>query len=78
MVFLMQSMTTEWKQRAPKICDWLGEPWTYGNLAIICALDYASYRAGHLNWQVRAPKLAAWHAKFTGDAFYLATYNYPS
>ena len=61
-----------------KICDWLGEPWTYGNLAIICALDYASYRAGHLNWQVRASKLAAWHAKFTDDAFYLATYNYPS
>ena len=31
-----------------RICEWLGAPWTYGNLAIICALDYADYRAGIL------------------------------
>lgn len=60
-----------------KICEWLGGPWTYGNLAIVTALDYASYRAGHLDWQDRAPKLAYWHAAFTSDLHYKATYGYP-
>jgi len=60
-----------------QISDWLGGPWTYGNLAIVCALDYASYRAGHLNWQERAPKLAAWHANFNDDAAYQDTYGFP-
>jgi glutathione S-transferase len=60
-----------------RIAEWLGGPWTYGNLAIICALDYASYRAGHLNWQDRAPKLTAWHEGFADDAAYQDTYGYP-
>ena len=60
-----------------KICAWLGGPWTYGNLAIITALDYASFRAGHLNWQGRAPKLAVWHSQFKTDPHYNATYGYP-
>lgn len=64
-------------QTLEKICDWLGETWTYGNLAIITALDYATYRSGHLNWQDRAPKLTAWHAKFQSDPYYKATYAYP-
>ena len=60
-----------------QISDWLSGPWTYGNLAIVCGLDYASYRAGHLNWQERAPKLAAWHAGFASDEFYQQTFAYP-
>lgn len=56
----------------------LSTPWNFGNLAIICALDYANYRAGHLGWQARFPKLAAWHATFTDDPYYMATYDYPS
>ena len=60
-----------------KICAWLGGPWTYGNLAIITALDYASFRAGHLNWQERAPKLMQWHSQFQTDPHYKATYGYP-
>jgi len=60
-----------------KICAWLGGPWTYGNLAIITALDYTSFRAGHLNWQGRAPKLAVWHSQFKTDPHYNATYGYP-
>ena len=60
-----------------KICDWLGGPWTYGNLAIVCGLDYASYRAPHINWRELSPKLAAWHSKFTDDAAYKATYGFP-
>ena len=61
-----------------KICDWLGGPWSYGNLAIITALDYASYRAGHIDWRAISPKLAAWHSNFTDDAAYIATYDYPA
>lgn len=60
-----------------KICEWLGGPWTYGNLAIVTALDYTSYRAGHLKWPLRAPKLAAWHGSFKNDPHYKATYDYP-
>lgn len=59
------------------ICQWLGGPWTYGNLAIVTALDYASFRAGHLKWQDRAPKLAEWHLQFQADPHYQATYGYP-
>lgn len=59
------------------ICEWLGEPWTFGNLAIVCALDYTGFRAGHLGWQERAPKLAAWHAGFRDDPAHRATYEYP-
>ena len=59
-----------------KICQWIGGPWTYGNLAIVTAIDYASFRAGHLNWQERAPKLAKWHASFAEDPHYIATNAY--
>lgn len=59
-----------------KICDWLGTPWTFGNLAIVTALDYASYRAPHIHWKEAAPKLAKWHASFINDPLYIATYGY--
>lgn len=59
------------------ISEWLGSAWTYGNLAIVTALDYASYRAAHLKWQDRAPKLTTWHARFVNDPHYKATYGYP-
>jgi glutathione S-transferase len=59
-----------------RICEWLEEPWTYGNVAIITALDYASFRAAHLNWQGQAPKLNAWHKVFTSDPAYIDTYGY--
>jgi len=60
-----------------KICQWIGGPWTFGNLSIVTALDYASYRAGHLNWQERAPNLAKWHSQFQDNPHYEATYGYP-
>ena len=59
-----------------QISEWIGDPWTFGNLAIVCALDYASFRAGHLEWQKRAPKLTAWHAKFQVEPHYKDTYGY--
>lgn len=59
-----------------RISPWLGEGWTYGNIAIICSLDYASYRAGHIDWRKMAPKLADWHKNFTRDQAWLQTYAY--
>ena len=59
-----------------QISEWLGEPWSYGNLAIVMALDYTGYRASHLDWPSRAPKLARWHAQFKNDPHYMDTYRY--
>lgn len=59
-----------------QISEWIGAPWTFGNLAIVCALDYASYRAGHMDWQARAPKLATWHSQFQSDPHYISTFEY--
>ena len=58
------------------ICEWLGESWSYGNLAIICALDYADYRAGHVNWRKQAPKLSDWYDRFKSEAAWQDTYGY--
>ena len=44
-----------------KISPWLGEDWTFGNIAIVCGLDYAGYRAAHFKWKEAAPNLAKWH-----------------
>ena len=44
-----------------KISPWLGKDWTYGNIAVMCGLDYAHYRAAHIDWQTSAPQLASWH-----------------
>lgn len=59
-----------------KISDWLGSDWTYGNLAIVCGLDYASYRAPQFDWRKAHPKLAAWHAALTDDPVWRDTYAY--
>lgn len=59
-----------------KICEWIGAPWTYGNIAIIAGLDYTHFRAGHLEWQKRAPKLASWHKQFETDPHYKDTCGY--
>lgn len=59
-----------------KICPWLGVDWTFGNLAIICGLDYASYRAAHFNWRSSAPKLSEWHQKLSTTDVWKNTYAY--
>lgn len=59
-----------------KISPWLGEDWTYGNIAIVCALDYADYRAGHIDWRTAAPKLAAWHGSLAKTAVWSETHEY--
>jgi len=60
-----------------RISPWLGENWTYGNIAIVCGLDYASYRAGHFDWRRAAPQLADWHAALSqDDKAWRETYGY--
>ena len=59
-----------------KISPWLGEDWTYGNIAIVCGLDYAAYRAGHFNWKRAAPKLADWHRNLSETDVWRDTYAY--
>lgn len=59
-----------------KISPWLGEDWTFGNIAIICGLDYASYRASHFDWKEAAPKLKLWHSKLAKTAVWTETYAY--
>lgn len=54
----------------------LGQPWTYGNLAVVCALDYMGFRAGHIDWRKQAPKLAAWYSAFEADSHFIATRAY--
>jgi len=56
--------------------DGLGVPWTFGNIAIVCALDYADFRAGHIDWRSLAPNLAQWHEKFQSDHIWQATNDY--
>ncbi len=58
------------------ISPWLGDDWTYGNLAIVCALDYAGYRANHFDWRDAAPQLAKWHGGFTRHTAWHSTYAY--
>ena len=54
----------------------LGDPWEFGNIAIICALDYADFRAGHLKWRDFAPNLASWHTCFAATPLWKVTYGY--
>ena len=58
------------------ISPWLGEDWTYGNISIVCALDYAGYRAGHFDWRLAAPKLADWHKEKTKTDVWRDTFAY--
>ena len=59
-----------------KISSWLGEDWTFGNIAIVCGLDYAAYRAPHFNWKQAAPKLSEWHQKKTETEVWRETNAY--
>lgn len=58
--------------------DALGTGWTYGNVAIICALDYMTYRAPHVDWAEISPALANWHSEFKSEAAYAQSYAYPT
>lgn len=40
---------------------------SWGGLAVMTALDYADFRASHIDWRAMAPKLAAWHAPISAS-----------
>lgn len=46
------------------IADYMPKVWSFGSISIICALDYADFRAEHIDWREIAPKLAKWHEGF--------------
>ncbi len=56
--------------------DGLGSPWNFSNISIICALDYADFRASHIGWRNLAPKLAEWHKGFTRSSIWTSTNAY--
>lgn len=59
-----------------KISPWLGADWTYGNIAVLCGLDYASFRAAHFDWKSAAPNLTKWHEGLTKTKVWQDTNTY--
>ena len=58
------------------IVDYIPTGWSFGTVSVVCALDYADFRAGHIGWRNLAPKLAAWHERFTALPEWADTYGY--
>ena len=50
-----------------------GDEFHIGRIALLCALDYFSFRFADMEWQKGRPNLTAWHAKFAGRASAVAT-----
>jgi len=59
-----------------QIIAYVPDRWSFGSVAVICALDYADFRADHIGWRELAPKLAAWHKGFTSLPEYKSTNAY--
>lgn len=64
-VFRLENMTNE-----------LGNDWTFGNIGIVTALDFLSFRATTLKWHEVAPQLAEWHEGFMEKPAYQDTFGY--
>jgi len=62
--------------RLDGMTDVLGHDWRFGNIGIITALDFLSFRATTLRWQTAAPRLAAWHSGFIDKPAYQDTFGY--
>ncbi len=58
------------------IIEYVPSKWSFGSIAVVCALDYADFRADHISWRSLAPNLANWHEGFTNKSEYKATYAY--
>jgi len=59
-----------------EIIGYVPTKWSFGSVAVVCALDYADFRADHIGWRKLAPNLAAWHEGIASLAEYKATYAY--
>ncbi|NNE58734.1 MAG: glutathione S-transferase [Hellea sp.] len=58
------------------IVDYIPKGWSFGTIAVICALDYVDYRGNHLDWRSRAAELAIWHKGFERLAEWSDTNDY--
>ncbi len=58
------------------IIEYVPKKWSFGSVAVVCALDYTDFRAEHIGWRELAPKLADWHAGFTELREYTETNAY--
>ena len=58
------------------IVDYLPKVWSFGTVSVVCGLAYADFRAGHIDWQSDAPKLAKWFQGFEGLPEYQDTDGY--
>ena len=58
------------------IIQYVPTEWSFGSVAVVCALDYADFRADHIGWRELAPNLSRWHAGFTDLPEYKATNAY--
>ena len=56
--------------------DDIGEDWTFGNIGIVTALDFLSFRATQFKWRAAAPKLAVWHDGFIDKQAYQDSFGY--
>ncbi len=59
-----------------EIIGYVPAKWSFGSIAVVCALDYADFRADHIGWRKLAPNLAAWHEGIASLPEYIATYAY--
>lgn len=51
-----------------------GDEFHIGRIALLCALDYFSFRFADMEWEKGRPHLVAWHAKFADRAAVKATH----
>ncbi len=51
-----------------------GDEFHIGRIALLCSLDYLSFRFAEMEWQKGRPNLVAWHEKFAGRASAVATH----
>jgi len=58
------------------IIQYVPDRWSFGSVAVVCALDYTDFRAGHIGWRDLTPKLARWHEGFKDLPEYEATHAY--
>ncbi len=58
------------------IIQYVPTKWSFGSISVVCALDYADFRAGHIDWQALAPNLAKWHTGFKSLPEWAETYAY--
>jgi len=58
------------------IVDYIPKDWSFGTIAVVCALDYIDFRGPHLGWRKSSPKLVEWHQAFELSTEFRNTFPY--